>query len=217
MQRNLQLAQVSDIGASKKASRRHKKPRSRGAEIIPYSSGYAGEAGIAQVQGHSTRIGEHSSKVPRAVFSDTTKFRVSFKHLNAAKQVPESSRGSMVAFRATKPLSPITALTAICDGIRLTGFYFGEFFSEMGVDFSPHQVEDTLSNESKWGLLNTDGLSNVFVVKIGKSYYTIIARRVAKKWYLSDSILGIGRGYDPGARFLFRNKPDPKMDVGADQ
>jgi hypothetical protein len=178
-------------------------------KVLNFTGTYVGNNGLHQIKSR-IRIGARRSSSGDSLFADDNVFHVRFTRM-IDLQSPAVGPGDVVAYRATTQLNPLAVYSAACDGDRgdkIQAWEYVEFFRELEMIFSLAQVEDILLDRDKWNLLNLEGGSNVFMVANKGRCYVVIARRAGKRWYLKDSVAGMGRGYDPGAQFLFRNKSD---------
>ncbi len=175
--------------------------------ILSFANKYVGQNGLYQIK-HRFTIGGTRSMSGDSLFADEDTFRVSFKRLGNFNS-PMTGSGNVIAYRATKQLKPLAVLSAACDADKketLRAFEYVEVLKEMEMAFSLSQIENILLDRTKWDILNLEGGSNVFLVLSRDKCYIVIARRVGKMWHLKDSYVGMGRGYDAGVQFLFRNK-----------
>lgn len=190
-------------------TRKVQKNQTKNLRLLNFTRRYVGNNGLHLVKSR-IEIGAKRTSSGDSLFADDDLFRVQFTRMPDF-QSPAVGSGVVVAYTATKQLNPLAVYSAACDGDRgdkIQAWEYVNFFRKLEMTFSLSQVEDILLDRDKWDVLNLDGGSNVFMVMNNGRCYVVIARRVGKKWHLKDSVTGMGRGYDPGAQFLFRNKSD---------
>ena len=131
-----------------------------------------------------------------------------FKHINPTNSV-RSDSGKVVGYHQMRPTTTIDVFGEICgdDGNYYQGFEIQAILKGVDMGFAILQIRNILIGYTEFkSVLNLKGTPNVFPVYDRGKVWMLIARFDGKRWHLTDSTIGQGRGLDRGAHFIIKNK-----------